>query len=150
MEVLSMSVKTLFFKESHTSLGIFYPLHYILAVFDTVAAAHRAEKNLRNANFHGDDVMVATGPEFIEFEKQETGVSGTIMKGLSRFFKTEQLAMDHNLNMAEHYAAFLFVYCPHEREKNKAWDLIQEDNPVIAQYYDRASVNHLAGDYSTD
>jgi hypothetical protein len=36
-----MSVQATFFKESHTSLGVFYPMHYVIAVFDTLAAAHR-------------------------------------------------------------------------------------------------------------
>ncbi len=76
-----MSVKTSFFKESHTSLGVFYPMHYILAVFDTLAAAHRAEKHLRNSSFRDDDVLVASGPEFIELEKRETGGLGSHHEG---------------------------------------------------------------------
>jgi hypothetical protein len=145
-----MSVQASFFKESHTSLGVFYPIHYIVAVFDTLAAAHRAEKNLRNAGFRDEDLFVATGPEFIEFEKRETGVAGAIMQGISRFFKTEQLSTDHNLALAERYAAFIFVHCPHEKSKNKAWDIIHEELPLVAHYYERFSVDQLAGEFSTD
>ncbi|MEO5925630.1 MAG: hypothetical protein ABIR70_17540 [Bryobacteraceae bacterium] len=145
-----MSVQATFFKESHTSLGVFYPMHYMIAVFDTLPAAHRAEKNLRNASFRDDDVLVCTGPEFIEFEKRETGVAGSIMQAISRFFKTEQLSTDHNLELAEHYAAFLFVHCPKEQSKIEAWDIVQEEKPLTAHYYDRIAVDQLAGGFSTD
>jgi hypothetical protein len=145
-----MSVSTSFFKESFTSLGVFYPMHYILAVFDTLPAAQRAEQSLRRANFRDADMLVLSGPEFIELEHRETGVAGAIMKSLSRFFKTEQLAIDLDLRMAEKFAAFLFVYCPREHDREKAWQAIEQEGPIVAQYYDRASVNHLAGNQNTD
>jgi hypothetical protein len=145
-----MSVQASFFKESHTSLGIFYPMHYIVAVFDTLAAAHRAEKQLRNGNFSADAVMVATGEEFIDFEVRETGVAGTIMQSISRFFKTEQLSTDRDLALAERYAAFLFVHCPADASKDEAWKIIQEEKPLAAHYYDRVSVEQLAGNVNTD
>jgi len=145
-----MSVPASFFKESHTSLGVFYPMHYMVAVFDTLVAAHRAEQNLRNANFRDSDVLVASGPEFIEFEQRETGVAGAVMQELSRFLKTEQLSTDHHLELAERYAALLFVHCPDEKSKVKAWDAIQQEKPLTAHYYDRVAVEELAGGYSTD
>jgi hypothetical protein len=145
-----MSVHASFFKESHTALGVFYPVHYIVAVFENLATAKRAERSLREASFHSDDVLVASGQEFIDFENRETGVGGAIMQGLSRFFKTEQLSLDHSLALAEQSAAFLFVHCPNEKSKAKAWDLVHEQQPIMAHYYDRFSVDQLAGEFSTD
>ncbi len=145
-----MSVHASFFKESHTSFGVFYPMHYIVAVFDTLSAAHRVEKNLRGANFRDDDLIACSGPEFIEFEKHETGLGGAIMRALSRFFKTEQLSTDHDLALAERFAAFLFVYCPRDSQKQRAWDIVQQESPIAAHYFDRGSVEQLAGNVNTD
>ena len=109
--------------------------------------AKKARQNLLHANFHEDEVLAISGSDFIALE---TEASGIIMRQLSRFFKTEQLSTDHNLELAEHRAGFLFVYCPSERRKFKAWDVARVEAPLAAHYYDAIGIDELAGDLSTD
>jgi len=139
-----------FFKESDTKLGIFYPNHYLVAVFDTVAAAGLAANKLRVAGFASDEVIATDGAEVIQLAKQETGVANLLMQGLSRFFATEQIFTDNDLEHARHGAGFLAVHCPTDVVKAEAWRLIRPENPLDARYYGSDGIDHLAGDFKTD
>ena len=44
-----MSLFTNFFKESDTQVGVFYPNHYLIAVFRSLETAQQAVKKLRLA-----------------------------------------------------------------------------------------------------
>ena len=46
-----MSLLTNFFKESDTQLGVFYPNHYLVAVFRNLETAQQVVKKLRLAGF---------------------------------------------------------------------------------------------------
>jgi hypothetical protein len=142
-----VSIPATFFKEPHTALGVFYPRHYLIAAFRTLPDGQRVRKNLLNVGFPRDEVLLVSGPEFIDFEKHE---SNSVMREISRFFRTEQLSTDHNLHFAHEHAYFVFVHCPREQSKEKAWGIVQEADPLAAHYYDRVAVDQLAGDYSTD
>jgi membrane protease YdiL (CAAX protease family) len=50
-----------FFKEQDTSFGVFYPLHYVVAAFDTPERAEEVRKAFIDAGFADDDVASATG-----------------------------------------------------------------------------------------
>jgi len=139
-----------FFKESDTKLGIFYPNHYLIAVFETVAAAGLAANKLRMAGFASDEVIATDGAEVVQLAKQESGVGSLLMQGLSRFFATEQIYTDNDLEHARHGAGFLAVHCPSELTKAEAWRLIQPEDPVDARYYGSDGIDHLAGDFKTD
>lgn len=139
-----------FFKETHTALGIFYPLHCMVAVFPSLAMAKQVREKLRNARFAEDEVIAVEGTDFIELEKEETGLGNILMQELSRFLGAEQISTDHNLEFAEQGAAFVVVHCPAEKLKDKAWEVIQSASPLAAHYYSRGSVDHLAGGFSTN
>jgi len=139
-----------FFKESDTKLGIFYPNHYLVAVFRNVAAAGLAANKLRVAGFASDEVIATDGAEVVQLAKQETGIGSLLMQGLSRFFATEQMYTDHDLEHARHGAGFLAVHCPTDLLKAEAWRLIQPEDPVDARYYGSDGIDHLAGDFKTD
>jgi len=145
-----MSRLSEFFKETHTALGIFYPLHCMVAVFPTLVVAKQVREKLRNARFGEDDVIAADGAEFIELEKEETGLGSILMQELSRFLGAEQISTDHNLEFAEQGAALVVVHCPTEKLKDQAWEVVQSASPLAAHYYSRGSVDHLAGGFSTD
>jgi hypothetical protein len=142
-----MSVHASFFKEPYTAMGVFYPRHYLIAAHRTLPEAQEVKKNLLNAGFPRDEVLLVSGPEFIEFEAQE---SSAVMREISRFFKTEQLSTDQNLHFAHEHAYFIFVHATTEQSKAKAWGIVQEGRPLAAHYYDRVAVDQLAGNYSTD
>jgi hypothetical protein len=145
-----MSRLSAFFKETHTALGIFYPLHCLIAVFPNLDSAQQAIRKLRKAGFAEDEVIAVEGSELIGLEKEETHLGNFLMQKLSRFLATEQISTDHNLEFAYHGAAFVVVHCPTEKTKKEAWDVIQPSAPLAAHYYSKDSVDHLAGGFSTD
>src|SRR6185295_18390239 len=145
-----MSLFTNFFKESDTQLGVFYPNHYLVAVFRNLKTAQRAVQNLRRAGFAEDDAIAVAGQDFIELAKEESGLGSFLMQALSRFFATEQVSHDTDLDLARHGAAFAAVHCPTEQNKNEAWSALQPEAPLAARYYANDGIEHLAGDFTTD
>ena len=57
-----MEQRWAFFKESDHSFGVFYPLHYVVAAFDTPERAEVVRKTFVEAGFDDSDVASATGP----------------------------------------------------------------------------------------
>ena len=101
-----------YFKTSGTRLGVFYPSHYLIAVFRNPAAAELAVHKLWNAGFAPSDAIAADGKAVLEFDKAETDLTGFMMQPISRFFATEQVFADHDLEDARQGAGFLAVRCP--------------------------------------
>ena len=97
-----MSLLTGFFKESDTQLGVFYPKHYLIAVFRDSRAAQQAVKDLWTEGFAQDEAIAVTGQEFVDLAKEETGPGNFVMQALSRFFATEQKTHDSDLERAHH------------------------------------------------
>jgi hypothetical protein len=145
-----MSLLSGFFKESDTQLGVFYPKHYLIAVFRSLENAQRAVAKLRRAGFEEGDVVAVEGREVIQLAKEETGPANFLMQTLSRFFATEQMSHDHDLHLAEQGAAFVAVYSPTEEDKNEAWIVIEQEAPIAARYYATDGIEHLAGDFTTN
>src|ERR1035438_1960953 len=145
-----MSLFTNVFKESDTQMGVFYPNHYLIAVFRNLEAARHAVEKLRLAGFAEDEVIAAAGKDFTELAKEETGLGSSLMQALSRFFATEQISHDSDLDLAQHGAAFMAVHCPSEKSKNEAWNVLQPEAPLAARYYANIGIEHLAGDFTTN
>lgn len=145
-----MSRLSEFFKETHTALGIFYPLHCLVAAFRNFDAAQQVAVKVRQAGLAEDEVIAVEGSEFIELEKEETGLGNALMQQFSRELGAEQVSTDHNLDFAGLGAGFVFVHCPAEKTKQEAWSVMQPLAPLAAHYYSRGSVDHLAGGFSTD
>jgi hypothetical protein len=144
-----MSLLTKFFKESDTQMGIFYPNHYLIAVFRNLETAQLTVRKLRLARFAEDEVIAVGGQDFIALAKEETGPGSFLMQALSRFFATEQLSHDSDLDLAQHGAAFVAVHCRHEKTKEAAWNVLQPASPLAARYYANDGIEHLAGDFTT-
>jgi len=145
-----MSLLTGFFKESDTQLGVFYPRHYLIAVFRDSRAAQTAVKELWTAGFPQDDAIAVAGQEFVDLAKEETGPGNFVMQALSRFFATEQKTHDADLERAQHGAGFVAVHCMTEETKQQAWTMLQPEGPLAARYYSSAGIEHLAGDFTTN
>ena len=95
-----MSTLKSFFKESDTQLGVFYPKHYLIAVFQNWAAARQAVAKLRLAGFTDDEAIAVAGEDVLELTKEETGPGNFLMQAVSRFFATEQVSHDSDLRLA--------------------------------------------------
>jgi hypothetical protein len=149
-----MSNLAKFFKGSDTTLGVFYPNHYLIAVFRNVEVAQQVLRRLQAAGFGEDEAIATGGEEVIALANEETGLGSFFMQALSRFFSTEQKYTDHDLEHARHEAGFVAVHCPTEASKKKAWVMMQSEalpeNPLSARYYASGGIEHLAGDFDTD
>lgn len=145
-----MSLLTGFFKESDTQLGVFYPKHYLIAVFRDSRAAQQAVRELWIAGFAQDEAIAVDGQEFMDLAKEETGPGNFVMQALSRFFATEQRTHDSDLERAQRGAGFVAVHCVTDESMQQAWTVLQPENPLAARYYSAAGIEHLAGDFTTN
>lgn len=148
---MSTSTSTLatFFKGSDTQFGIFYPIDYVVAVFPDIAIARRAEHALGFGGFLEDDVISVPGEEVIRFAEehlQNSSLWGMLMRQLSRIFATEEVYADYDLILARAGAAFLAVYCPTEKRKDEAWEIIEPFDPIKARHYALDGIEHFRGE----
>ena len=139
-----------YFDTSVERLGAFYPTHCLIAIFRNPAGAEAALHKVLSAGFAPSDAIAADGNAVLEFDKDETGLARLIVRAISRFFATEQVFADHDLEDARHGAWFLAVRCQMDDLKNAAWSLIQREGALDARYYSRLGIEHLAGDFDTN
>jgi hypothetical protein len=139
-----------YFGTSVERLGAFYPTHHLIAVFRNPKAAELSQNKLLGAGFAPSDAIAADGKAVLEFDKQEMDLARFIMQAISRFFATEQVFADHDLEDARKGAGFLAVRCSTDERKNVAWSLIEPEGPLDARYYSRLGIEHLAGDFKTN
>ncbi len=144
-----MSVLANFFKGSDTRLGVFYPNHYLVAVFRDPEKAAAVVQKLWHAGFEKGDAIATDGSAVLELDKEETGLMGFVMQAMSRFFATEQVFTDHDLEHARHGAGFMAVHCPTDELKQRAWNIVKGEKPLDARYYGTDGIDHLAGDAKT-
>ena len=145
-----MSALKEFFKESDTQLGVFYPKHYLIAVFRDFKTAQQAVAKLRLAGFAEDEAIAVAGADVLELTKEQTGPGNLLMQAVSRFFATEQVSHDSDVHLAERGAAFVAVHCPVAKTKDEAWQVIEAAGPLAARYYANDGIEHLAGDFTTN
>jgi hypothetical protein len=92
-----------FFKDADTEFGIFYPNHYLLAVFPNLADADAARQELRHAGRTDQDVISVSGEEVVQFADDHLlhdGLWGVLITQLSRVIGTEALYADNDLAAA--------------------------------------------------
>jgi hypothetical protein len=138
-----------FFNGTDTRLGVFYPDHSLIAIFQNLGQADAAKLSLRGVGFSDDEVLAASGADLADLVHEESlanGPLGYLIKALSRFLHTEAVYTDHDLMCAKRGAAVLAVHCPDERTKKVAWSLIAPTDPVTARYYGLGGIEHLAGE----
>ena len=145
-----MSLLTGFFKESDTQMGVFYPKHYLIAVFRDLETARAVARKLRLAGFAEGEVIAVAGQDVIQLAKEESGPGSFLMQAVSRFFATEQVSHDSDLDLAEQGAAFVAVHCLTQENKQEAWKAVRADAPLAARYYASDGIEHLAGDFTTN
>jgi hypothetical protein len=144
-----MSRLSTFFKGADTEFGVFYPNHYLLAVFGSFADANRAKEELNHAGRGDADVIAASGEEVVHFAEDHLlndGLWGALMTKLSRTFGTEARYADDDLAAAKRGAAFVAVHCPTEEIKMEAWKFLEPRHPFVARYYSFGGIEHLVGE----
>jgi len=141
-----MTTLTNFFKESDSTLGVFYPKHYIIAAFPAYASAKQADQALLAAGFGADEVVAIAGSEILKFFEEfraNSGVWSGVMTMLSRAFGTEQSYADDDVHLAQGGAGFLAVHCPDEAAKSRIQAIIMPFGPRAMHWYESGGVQAL-------
>ena len=134
-----------FFKEQDRSFGVFYPLHYIVAAFDTPERAEAVRKEFVEAGFDDGEVASATGSfvtRTLESMKGATWLE-RFKIGFASFLGTELGYIDDDRKLAERGAGFLFIYTPDDDSIGKAEKLLRRTHPISARRYDHAGIRRL-------
>jgi hypothetical protein len=134
-----------FFKESDTSFGVFYPLHYIVAAFDTIERADEIKAKFLDAGFADNDVATASGPFVVDKLESSAGASWfeRFEAGFASFLGTELGYIDDDRKLAKRGCAFLFAYTPDDASIHRAEALLQRAHPMSARRYDHAGIRRL-------
>jgi len=133
-----------FFHGPSTTLGVFYPTHYIFASFPSLQNARDAARTLKAAGYQ--EVLAVSAADTIQFMKEiqaEVGVWGALMAAFSRFLGTEEVFADIDVNKAEKGAGFLAVYSPRDEHAEKIRDLVTPFEPLTMQWYLPGGVQSL-------
>ena len=134
-----------FFKEQDRSFGVFYPLHYVIAAFDTPERAEAVCKDFVDAGFDASDVASTTG-SFVAHKLESMSGSTWLERfkiGFASFLGTELGYIADDRKLAERGAGFLFIYTPDDTSIDKAEKLLMRAHPLSARRYDHAGIRRL-------
>ena len=134
-----------FFKKSETSMGVFYPLHYIVAGYDNLDDAQAAENAFRESSVAAEDVRAATG-DFVAAQLESRGdrnVVNKIENELVKIFGTEKGYTTEDKQHAADGGAFLFVYAPKDEDAANAKLVFDRNPPVFARRYLRIAIEQI-------
>lgn len=134
-----------FFKKSETSLGVFYPLHYIVAGYEGMEQAEAAEAAFRESGVAAEDVRAATG-EFVARQlesRDDRNVMDKLNNELVKVFGTEKGYTTEDKQHAGDGGAFLFVYAPNDEDAANAKTVFAKKPPVFARRYLRIAIEQI-------
>lgn len=134
-----------FFKESDTSLGIFYPLHYIVASFPSEEAASQAYDAVRTA-VAPDEVLLLRSGEALRYfaeHRKEAGLTGTVMTGVSRALGDDATFVDDDVKRAREGAGFVCVHCELEAEAERMKRMMGPFGPTAMHWYLSGGIQSL-------
>ncbi|MGH8190933.1 MAG: hypothetical protein ACREP2_05755 [Rhodanobacteraceae bacterium] len=127
-----------FFKEGSTSLGTFYPTHYIIAGYHDMADAKAAAVACEKAGFASEDVR-ASGGDFmmrqLESRDENSSLLDRMGQELVKFAGTEQGYVREDAELARAGGAFLAVYAPNDEDVEKVKDVFARHGPAYARRY---------------
>ncbi|WP_440222887.1 hypothetical protein ACQQ2N_17690 [Dokdonella sp. MW10] len=134
-----------FFKESDTSMGVFYPLHYVVAAFESEERARIVEIRFLDAGFAREDVAVADGRFVVDLLETTEG-SNLIEKAqqtVVRAVGTEFGYLDDDRKIAEKGGAFVFAYAPDDETTARATDVLTFAHPIYARRYNAVGIHRI-------
>jgi hypothetical protein len=141
-----MSDLATFFTTSTSALGVFYPLHYIIATFSDDAISKEAVERLHRSGIPEAEAMAATALEVVTFFRsfrKDAGLLGDIMRPLSRFIDTEAVFSDANITQAKAGVGFAAIHCETEEKAAAILDAFQPQLPDTAVWYIAGGVRSL-------
>ncbi|MBA2410014.1 MAG: hypothetical protein H0V62_09680 [Gammaproteobacteria bacterium] len=132
-----MSKERPFFKGKHdTSYGILYPTNYLIAAFDSLETAQRAEQSLHTAGYDDDDVRTVDS-EYVkaDIKKRVTEANWYVHLRQKLSIGKEACFWNEDLKWAEQGAGFLAVHCPTDGEAQRIVKMIKQENPKTMRRY---------------
>ena len=127
-----------FFKEGDTSLGTFYPTHYIVAGYHNMADADAAAMAFKKNGFADEDVRVAEGALVLQkMEEREEDANWLVhmQQQLAELAGTEAGYVRDDADFAQAGGAFLFAYAPEDEHVDKAQLVFAQHGPAYARRY---------------
>ncbi len=141
-----MTTLTSFFKDTDSSLGVFYPKDYIIATFPSFEKTKQAAQALRGAGYSENEVLAIPGEEILQFFEDfraHSGLWSSTMTVISRAFGTEQVFADSDVESARAGAGFLAVHSPEEPATERVHALVQPFGPRAMHWYTSGGVQCL-------
>jgi hypothetical protein len=141
-----MTTLTNFFKDSASSLGVFYPKHYIIATFPTFDKTQEAAQAVRKSGFSEDEVLAIPAEEILKFFEEfhaNAGLWSGVMTMLSRAFGTEQIFVDDNVECARAGAGFLAVHSPEASQAERIRAMLEPFGPSAMHWYEAGGIQSL-------
>ena len=134
-----------FFKKSETSMGVFYPMHYIVAGYNNMDDAQAAEAAFRESGVAAEDVRAATGgfvAQQLESRK-DRNLWDKFENEVVKFAGTEKGYTTEDKMHADDGGAFLFVYAPEDGDAANAKAVFAKNPPVFARRYLRIAIEQI-------
>jgi hypothetical protein len=141
-----MSDLRAFFMTSTSALGVFYPMHYIIATFPDDAICHEAVERLHRSGIPKEEAIAATALEVVTFFRtfrKDAGVLGDIMRPLSRFIDTEAVFSDANIVLAKAGVGFAAIHCETQEKAASILEALKPQLPDTAVWYLATGVRSL-------
>lgn len=134
-----------FFRQGDTSVGTFYPKHYIVAGYPDFDAAQAAEDAFTASGTSGNDVRAATGDFVInQLEAHhEAGSEQSTAAVPTRLNSIESGFLETDAELARHGGAFLFVYAPDDERVKQARTVFAQHRPTYARRYLQVAIERL-------
>lgn len=134
-----------FFKEGDTSMGVFYPMHYIVAAFDSEERARSIQSRFLESGFDAEDVAVADGRYVVDKleSTEDSGLLDRAKQTVVRAVGTELGYLDDDRKIADRGGAFLFVYAPDAETLERATEVLRFAHPILARRYHGAGIHRI-------
>ncbi len=129
-----------------TMFGVFYPKHYVVAVFLDEPSAESAAAVLREAGFGADDVRTWPGATIVANHEAYLAERGLLQKMGSLFPSEEHDVLNDYLEQARAGAGFLTVLAPEEAQRQTAAPILAEHGGALMRYYGDNTITNLTLD----
>ena len=137
-----MTLSSADFKHGDAEFGIFYPTGYVLSVFPEAAQADSAVAALRDAGFRTDELVVASGPEVLEYSRElraDRGLYSRFRHFVSSLYGDEAPLADELVQLAERGHRFVAIYAPDSATTTRVFEAVRPFAPVVLRKFDSLS-----------
>jgi hypothetical protein len=133
------------FRAGDLLFGAFYPLGYIIAVFDVPGQAERALDSLLERGIGRDSAKLWTGEEALAYHTQLKKSRSVISQLKSKFppSRVEHATVERYLSYAEEGREFVTVYVADKDQVESIGDLLAEAGAHSMRYYGRWATRDL-------